>query len=855
MPPSNPQSPKRPDEPTAPVVPHNSQAQGNGNAAESSITETNTGEVQKPKATAAATAGKSSSPKSPSLPSKNEATKEGSTAASPTKNSINDAQNASASFSQAIETAETGNQEEHEAAGGSSKQSLADEKENDALKATERDRELVEEFEYLLEKSQQLFLGLSDLPEIGSKYWMPHFQRTFEVFTKLWRFQNQHRLLLEKPEHYGLKRWEVGEIASKIGQLYYRYYLRTSETNYLQEAYVFYDAIRERNYFKGEQEVRNSALMIKKLRYYARFIVVCLQLGNTPMMLQLLDEVKSLIDVYSTTFNPVDKMEWSLVVKEMALFMQAVCSPVPTDENGILLQSNYRLASRKKPRFEKGSPKLRLQEAVIVGNRPTQIKFSELTLDMYHVLQMLEREPSSVLKDSGASGVTAISMATEAAPTTATTTAPTTAEASAIAIAITDPTKQPDLKEKAASNKQETGDSTATAAAANGNGGTDRPETAATGPNEDTRKTETPSAAASISGEKEKEKEKETTEKEKDKEKAAGKRTNPHKYVLYQPSFSHIQVYIASAFKEIGDQGCVLLYLSSEGSAFGHSEADGGASGTTATHGYIGGISTSRRNASDAGKDRSIEQLVNTVHPADLVPYTRKPFFLIVESESAAEYKNMPNLFNQPLLCLLSPTAYPNVCSYGNIYTFFLYSPIVAFSVISQISKIGAQRWTKLESLFSELEDVSFELINTYVEDQNTRRFLSDDFLRQIMCRHVLCCAILKLHLEYSRPEHQPQSAPESFADVISAPALLRKVRDVVEFCSVEEFYKMDESLHSSSSPQLQDMASPQQPETIAAEGAAEAAPEKPSAEALAVPPAPGPDLQPVSADGQDPTV
>ncbi|KAJ2860359.1 hypothetical protein GGI22_002734, partial [Coemansia erecta] len=281
MPPPNAQASEQPDEAAAAevsVVPHSSQALGNGNAARPSLTETTTAaEAQSTgKTAAAAIAGKSSnnsSPKSPSFSPKSAATK-GSAAASPTKGNVSDTQSASASFSQAVATAETGNQEEYEVAEGSSKQSLAEEKENDALKAAERDKDLVEEFEYLLEKSQQLFLGLSDLPEIGSKYWMPHFQRTFEVFTKLWRFQNQHRLLLEKPQHYGLKRWEVGEIASKIGQLYYRYYLRTSETNYLQEAYVFYDAIRERNYFKGEQEVRNSALMIKKLRYYARFIVV-----------------------------------------------------------------------------------------------------------------------------------------------------------------------------------------------------------------------------------------------------------------------------------------------------------------------------------------------------------------------------------------------------------------------------------------------------------------------------------------------------------------------------------------------------------------------------------------------------
>ncbi|KAJ2494304.1 hypothetical protein GGI11_008907 [Coemansia sp. RSA 2049] len=161
----------------------------------------------------------------------------------------------------------------------------------------------------------------------------------------------------------------------------------------------------------------------------------------------------------------------------------------------------------------------------------------------------------------------------------------------------------------------------------------------------------------------------------------------------------------------------------------------------------------------------------------------------------------MPNLFNQPLLCLLSPTAYPTTTnsSGGSIYTFFLYSPVVAFSVVSQIAKLSADKWLRLEAMFAELEDLSFDLIVAHVTDPNTRRFLSDDFLRQIVCRHVVCCAVLALHRDFSRPENRPQSAPESLADVVSAPALLRKVRDMVEFCSAEELYQMEDEAPSSS--------------------------------------------------------
>ncbi|KAJ1785496.1 hypothetical protein LPJ59_006131, partial [Coemansia sp. RSA 2399] len=91
-------------------------------------------------------------------------------------------------------------------------------------------------------------------------------------------------------------------------------------------------------------------------------------------------------------------------------------------------------------------------------------------------------------------------------------------------------------------------------------------------------------------------------------------------------------------------------------------------------------------------------------------------------------------------------------------------------------------------------------------------------------------------------------SAPESFADVVSAPSLLRKVRDVIEFCSVDEFYKMDESLHPSSSPQQQ--------ETVAAaaeddDDSAAVVPGEPSEEAPEMPLDPGPDPQSASANDQ----
>ena len=73
------------------------------------------------------------------------------------------------------------------------------------------EEKIVQEFAHLLEKSKQLFNGLRyndrsaslqanlfpfslrDLPQYGHKQWQPYFGRTFDIYTKLWKFQQQHR--------------------------------------------------------------------------------------------------------------------------------------------------------------------------------------------------------------------------------------------------------------------------------------------------------------------------------------------------------------------------------------------------------------------------------------------------------------------------------------------------------------------------------------------------------------------------------------------------------------------------------------------------------------------------------------
>ena len=404
-----------------------------------------------------------------------------------------------------------------------------------------------------------MFAGLRDLAPTG-RNWQPYFQRTFEVYTKLWKFQQTNRSILENKEVYGLNRWEIGEIASKIGQLYYHYYLRTSETNYLFESYIFYDAIRERNYFRDVSEAKNPTLMIKKLRYYARYIVVCLLLNRTDMVRKLMDELTLLVEEYTKQFKPNDSAEWNVVLSEISTFLEAEKKLSPVDLEGNILDVPSRLVSPLENK-SKQDGKLKLQEAILVGNYQNQIKFSELTLDMYRMLQSLEREPIQ--------------------PT-----------------------------------------STSTSTTMNG-----------------TNANTTVGGATGATGEE---------------ESIPNKRTNPHKYLLYRPTFAQLYLYISTCFKDINDQSALLLYLSADGAKKSFKSDS-----PVLESGYGGGIATAV-NQSRKTETSDSTALVHSLHPLDLLPFTRKPLFLIVDSTNSESFKTIPRVFSSPFVCLMSPLEYPS---------------------------------------------------------------------------------------------------------------------------------------------------------------------------------------------------
>ena len=112
--------------------------------------------------------------------------------------------------------------------------------------------------------------------------------------------------------------------------------------------------------------------MIKKLRYYARFIVVCLLLNRKDTGRLLLEELNGHVKDYNMVYKPADLQEWDLVLQEISVFLDAEKSIVPVDYEGIVVSCNARMKAESSSFVAKNTAAVRIQEAVIVGNNLNQ---------------------------------------------------------------------------------------------------------------------------------------------------------------------------------------------------------------------------------------------------------------------------------------------------------------------------------------------------------------------------------------------------------------------------------------------------------------------------------------------------
>lgn len=562
------------------------------------------------------------------------------------------------------------------------------------------------EFKALVEAADRKFARARDLPLYGGGD--HHSRKAFKAYTRLWRLQQERRRELVAG---GLRRWEIGEVASRIGQLYYARYLRTAEPRSLVGAYVFYEAIYSRGYFgaaaagaEGGGSSRHQALLIryKELRFIARFIVVAMLMRRAEAVDHLAGRLRALVEETKAAYPKTNFKEWKQVLQELGRFLKA--DGAYTGSRSLRydnLFDSYPSNLASIARFH-SKKVLKLKEAVLTSYRRNEIKFTELTLDAFRMLQCLEWEPTgsyqiaakeltengTVSDQSGPSGLIDIHLSAE----------------------ISDGSLP----------------------------------------------------------------------------------SNPQKAIIYHPTVAHLLAVLATICEELSQDSILLIYISASGSSEQNFSSQ-----------KFGYSSSSRSSASSAfPNDKPNSQIrpdnhlwlgprgnggPNNLYPEDLIPFTRYPLFLVIDSENSHAFKAIHNAEKgEPAALLLSPrisSAMPGVEStgHGSQFTYFLTAPMQAFCQLAGItSGIDTDTYANAENmLFSALEEYESILCTSVGLNNVWGQILPDPFLRRLILRFIFCRAVIFYFHPDEQEHHLPTclpSLPESVspkAEAIKTPILL----------------------------------------------------------------------------------
>lgn len=116
--------------------------------------------------------------------------------------------------------------------------------------------------------------------------------------------------------------------------------------------------------------------MVKKLRYLARFIVVCLLLKKTKEVKELIRELSKQIDEYVKVYDPEDQLEWQMVRNEINDFIEADNTLQVNNTNDVTITNRLDVSKLPPLVLERHNSlvPLQLSEIIIIGNCQNQVR-------------------------------------------------------------------------------------------------------------------------------------------------------------------------------------------------------------------------------------------------------------------------------------------------------------------------------------------------------------------------------------------------------------------------------------------------------------------------------------------------
>lgn len=241
---------------------------------------------------------------------------------------------------------------------------------------------------------------------------------------------------------------------------------------------------------------------------------------------------------------------------------------------------------------------------------------------------------------------------------------------------------------------------------------------------------------------------------------------NPRKAVIYHPSVSHLMNVLAVTCEELSSDCILLIYISAPGRADQgiYSENDASKSKPSSQDFYNNGGSLCQAPAHSrlVSSDNSGSCIylgsrktggVNSLYPEDLIPFTRKPLFIIIDSENSPSFKQIHGSERGETAALLlspkRPSSVSNIdfSAVGSQFTYFLTAPLLAFiQLVGLKSDIDIDVYSSAESMLSSaIAEWEVILCNSENLHQVWAQVLPDPFLRRLILRFIFCRAALSL--------------------------------------------------------------------------------------------------------------
>jgi len=277
------------------------------------------------------------------------------------------------------------------------------------------------------------------------------------------------------------------------------------------------------------------------------------------------------------------------------------------------------------------------------------------------------------------------------------------------------------------------------------------------------------------------------------------KRENPHKYLLYKPTVSQFLVFLASGHKELPPNGALMIYISGDGCFSTKPQPE------DPSYDHGGVLLSTKKDQEQItppllnSKRQPHGKEPNCLYPGDLYAFTRRPTFVIVDSDNSSSFGSFgPNTsFEQPIVVLMSPQDVPSTfrdhAHKGNLYTLFLHSPMSAFCFVTNIVDIPIHLWDKCLAYIDRFMTEASRLITRCRGvDTSFLNFMGDDFLRLLLCRHIFASCVLRAHRSFRGrgAAFQPSSRPPlPDLDLIENPTLQRYALDLAAQLDVRHLF------------------------------------------------------------------